>query len=300
VDGHPDLQGVWGHNVITPLQRPVELKGRDRLTPQEVEAVKHRAAELFAGDGDAAFSDSLFTAALGEAKEFKSNDGGTGNYNHFWVAERTVDKRTSLIVDPPDGRMPPLTPEAAARQQRATERRKAHPADGPEDRGLSERCITYGLPNVLAGYNSNVQIVQSRECVVVVHEMIHDARVIPIDGRPHLPSSVRQLFGDSRARWDGDTLVIETTNFAPNAFRESSEQLRLTRVGKDELGYEFTIDDPGTWTKPWSALLPWKRVDGMIYEYACHEGSRGLYGILAGHREDERKAAAAESRAGRE
>lgn len=303
VDGHPDLQGVWGHNVITPLERPLELKGRERLTPEEAGNLKRRAAELFSGDGDAAFTDSIFVAALGSANEFKSTDAGTGNYNHFWLGERTFDDRTSLITDPPDGRIPALTPQAQARQQAAAERRKTHPADGPEDRGLNERCITYGLPNVLAGYNSNVQIVQSRDYVVLVHEMIHDARVIPLDGRPHVPK-VRHILGDSRGRWEGDTLVIETKNFAANAFgllapggAGSSEKLhlieRLTRVSDDTLHYEFTVNDPETWTNPWSALLPWNKVNGLVYEYACHEGNVGMEGILAGHRAQEAKAASA-------
>ena len=292
-DGHPDMQGVWSNDAITPLQRPAQLKDRALLTPEEVAALKAKAAELFAGDGDAGFGDSLFVAALHGAKEFRSSDSGTGNYNHFWVAERTIDNRTSLITHPADGRIPALTPEAETRQKEAAARRRAHPADGPEDRGLTERCISFGLPNTLAGYNANIRILQSRDYVVVLHEMIHDARIIPLDGRPHVGTSIRHWLGDSRGRWEGTTLVVETTNFIKNAFQGSSEKLRLTerftRVATDRLEYEFTVDDPATWTKPWSAMIPYKQSPANIYEYACHEGNHGMVGILAGHRAQEKR-----------
>jgi hypothetical protein len=299
VDGQPDLQGVWANNVITPLQRPLELEGRARLTPEEMARLKSRMAELFAGDGDAAFTDGVFLAALSEAKEFKSSDAATGNYNHFWLSERTFDDRTSLITDPPDGRFPALIPAAEARQQAVIARRKTSPADGPEDRSLTERCITFGLPNLIAGYNSNFQIFQSRDYVVLASEMIHDARIIPLDGSPHIGKDIRQVLGDSRGRWEGDTLVIETTNFSPGGsiFLNTSDQLRLTerltRVSEDTLEYAFTVEDPGTWTRPWSAMIPWTRMDSKIYEYACHEGNIGLTGILSGHRAEEREASAA-------
>ena len=291
-DGHPDIQGVWSNDAITPLQRPVQIKDRALLTPQEVVTLKTKAAELFAGDGDAGFGDSLFIAALQSAKEFRSSDSGTGNYNHFWVAERTIDNRTSLITHPADGRIPALTPEAEARQKEVAARRKTHPADGPEDRGLTERCISFGLPNTLAGYNANIRILQSRDHVVVLQEMIHDARVIPLDGRPHVGTSIRHWLGDSRGRWEGTTLVVETTNFVRNAFQGASENLRLTerftRVAADTLQYEFTVEDATTWTKPWTAMIPYKQNAANIYEYACHEGNHGMVGILAGHRTQEK------------
>ncbi len=294
LDGQPDLQGVWSNDVITPLQRPVQLKDRSVLTAEEVTRLKARSAELFAGDGDAGFSDDVFVAALNDAKQFRSSDSGTGNYNHFWVAERTFDNRTSLITDPPDGRIPALTPEGEERQKAAAARRKEHPADGPEDRGLSERCISFGLPNLLAGYNANIQILQARDHVVIMSEMIHDARIIPLDGRPHVDGRIRRWLGDSRGRWEGNTLVVETTNFVGNVFRGATENLRLverfTRVGRDTLEYAFTIEDPKTWTRPWSAMVPYQKSTGRIFEYACHEGNHGMVGILAGHRAQEKGA----------
>jgi hypothetical protein len=251
VDGRPDLQGGWANNVITPLQRPLELEGRARLTPEEMARLESRMAELFSGDGDASFGDGVFLAALSEEKQFKSSDKATGNYNHFWLSERTFDDRTSLVTDPPDGRFPELVPAAKARQEAALARAKTSPADGPEDRGLTERCITFGIPNVFAGYNSNFQIVQTRDYVVLLSEMIHDARVIPITDRPHVGEAIRQVLGDSRGRWEGDTLVIETTNFAAGGalFLNTTDQLklteRLTRVSDGTLEYAFTVEDPG-------------------------------------------------------
>jgi hypothetical protein len=298
VYGHPDLQGVWG-TMSSRRSSGRWSCGRARLTPEEVARVKSRLNELFGGDGDAAFSDSLFVAALSEVRQFKSSDAATGNYNHFWLSERTFDDRTSLITDPPDGRFPELIPAAQARAKVAAERRKTSPADGPEDRSKTERCITFGLPNVLAGYNSNFQILQSRDHVVILSEMIHDARIIPLDGAPHVGRDIRQILGDSRGRWEGDTLVIETTNFARNGsfLLDTTEQLRLTerltRVSEDTLHYEFTVEDPGTWSRPWTAMIPWQRMDSRIYEYACHEGNVGLTGILTGHRAEERETASA-------
>jgi hypothetical protein len=299
VDGQPDLQGIWANNVITPLQRPVELKGRAHLTPEEMAALKSRVAELFSGDGDAAFADGVFIAAIRNVKTYKSADGATGDYNHFWLAERTFDDRTSLVIDPEDGRVPPFTPDAEKRIAASGAYRRNHQADGPEDLNMSTRCISFGLPNVLAGYNANVEIVQGKDYVVLYHEMIHDARVIPLDNRPHIPSNIRHRLGDSRAHWEGNTLVIDTTNFTPNAFSgpgsgragETTEQLhvteRLTRVSEDTLQYQFTMEDPGTWTRPWTAMIPWKKSNEKIYEYACHEGNVGLYGILSGARAEE-------------
>ena len=216
--------------------------GADR---RELARLEARYAELFAsGESDAAFADSVFTAALGDTDAFSSRDAATGNYNQFWLVDRDFDNRTSLVVDPPDGRLPPLTPEA----QRHVDARAAHLADNPAsswtDRRLQERCITFGMPNLFAGYNTYYRIVQTPDHVVFLHEMIHDARIVPIDAGPHVDDAIRQWHGDARGYWDGDTLVVETRNFSAKSdspaalyerIRGSAEQLRLverfTRVG---------------------------------------------------------------------
>ena len=302
-DGRPDFQGVWVNNNATPLERPKELAGRATLTDQEVAALKKKAHELFGGEGDAAFGDGVFNAALanvnGTKSGFKSSDGGTGDYSSVWTVERDWDNRTSLITDPPDGRMPAMTAEGQ-------KRRGGNPsnlaglnrrADGPEDRPLQERCITYGSPSLVEGYQSGYQIVQSPAAVAITTEMIHDTRMLRLDSGPHPPSTVRQWLGDSRAHWEGDTLVVDTTNYKPRSFMSiSSEQLhvieRFSRTAPETLKYEITIDDPGTWTKPWSLMIPLKRADHALFEYACHEGNYGMAGILAGARVEEQQAAA--------
>jgi hypothetical protein len=303
--GAPDLQGTWGNNNATPLERPKELAGRQFLTEEELAAIKRRAGELFNGDGDAAFGDTVFTTALNSAKGYKSRDGvtddspeGTGNYNAFWVVARSFDNRTSLITEPPDGRVPTLLAEAQQRQTAAMEYRKAHPADGPEDLPLSHRCVTFGLPNTLAGYNSYYQIVQTPEYVTIASEMIHDVRVIPLDGRPHVSSGVRQWLGDSRGHWEGNTLVVDTTNFTDKTnFRGAGANLhlveRFTRVGPNTLNWEFRVEDPTTFTRPWTAMIPLHETDDHIYEYACHEGNEGLAGALSGARALEKTPATA-------
>jgi hypothetical protein len=289
-DGKPDLQGIWANNNATPLERPKILEGRALLTEQEVAALKQRYADIFAGDGDAAFGDAIFEAVLSDVQKYKPTtfDVQTGNYNAFWLVERDFDNRTSLITDPPDGRMPPLLPQAATRQMVAY---PTQSADGPEDRGLTERCITFGVPDVLAGYNSYYQVVQTPDAVVLYAEKIHDARIIPLDGRPHAPSSIRTWLGDSRGRWEGDTLVVETVNLR-RSFLIASDRLKLierfTRVGPNTLHYEITVDDPETWTRPWTFMIPLRRTEQAIYEYACHEGNIGLAGILSGARVEER------------
>jgi hypothetical protein len=301
VDGQPDLQGVWANNVATPLQRPKALAGKTRLSDQEVAALREAATQLFDGGGDAAFGDQVFETALAKAKSFTSTDGKTGDYNHFWLVDRDFDNRTSLITDPPDGRIPALTPEAEklAAERRQRSRGEGDPfagrADTWEDRGLSERCITFGAPRMGAGYNSYVQILQNRNYVTIVQETIHDARIIPLDGRPHVSSNVRQWHGDSRGRWDGDTLVVETTNYSSKSrLMNASEHLRVTerytRVGPTAIKYEVTFDDPATWTKPWTLMIPLTQSTEHIYEYACHEGNTGLEGILAGARAEEKRA----------
>jgi hypothetical protein len=295
-DGHPDLQGVWTNNAATPVERPTVIASKATLTDAELRAVEKRAAALFNGDGDAGFGDSVFTAALSDKSSFTSTDGETGDYNHFWVADRWFDHRTSLVIDPPDGRIPAYTPEAQKRADALAERRKTHPADGAEDRNRFERCIGTGdHPNLLAGYNSNFQVIQGAGYVVILSELIHDARIVPMDGRPHVSKNVRLQLGDSRGHWDGDTLVVDTTNFSSSSnLRGASENLhlveRITRTAADTIEYQFTATDPTTWTAPWTARLLWKASRDRLFEYACHEGNLGLAGILGGHRAEEKVA----------
>jgi hypothetical protein len=303
-DGRPDLQGVWANNNATPLERPKELAGRATLTDAEVAAMKKKAHELFGGEGDAAFGDTVFTAVLanvqGTKAGFKSTDGGTGDYSSLWTVERDWDNRTSLITDPPDGRIPAMTPDAQKRRQAALAALQ-RPAAGPEDRSLSERCITYGSPQLTEGYQSYYQIVQTPTSVAIMTEMIHDVRLIPLDGSPHAPASVRQWVGDSRGHWEGDTLIVDTTNYKPRAFMSvSSDKLhvieRFSRSGPETLKYEITIDDPEVWTKPWSLMIPLRHSSKPVLEYACHEGNEGLVGILTGARAEEASATVVESK----
>lgn len=297
-DGHPDFQGVWVNNNAAPLERPEALAGRATLTDQELAAMKRKARELFNGQGDAAFGDSVFNAVLanvlGTQSGYISTDGETGDYGSAWTVERDWDHRTSLITDPPDGRLPAMTPEGLQRRAASQAALNGVPA-GPEDRLLQERCITYGSPTLVAGYASAYEIVQAPDVVALTVEMIHDTRVIPIGTSSHLPPTFRRWHGDSRGRWEGDTLVVDTINYKPGAFmRVSSGQLRVverfSRSEPDVLKYDLTIDDPGTWTKPWSYTLLLRRADHPMYEYACHEGNRGLEGILTGARAQERSA----------
>lgn len=294
-DGHPDLQGFWSNNNATPLERPKELAGRATLSDEELAAMKKKAHELFGGNGDAAFGDTVYLTVLanvlGTKTGFKSTDGETGDYSSVWTVERDWENRTSLITDPPDGRMPAMTPEALKRRE-AARAAMTRPATGPGDRSLAERCLTYGSPQLTAGYQSYYQIVQTPQWVMVMTEMIHDAREIPLDGGPHLSSTVQQWFGDSRGHWEGDTLVVDTTNYKPRAFMSvSSDKLHVTerfsRSGPETLKYEIRIDDPGTWTKPWSLMIQLRHSPDPVYEYACHEGNEGLAGILAGARAEE-------------
>jgi hypothetical protein len=294
VDGQPDLQGTWANDNATPLERPAEFANRPTFTDAEVALLKERSSRLFNGEGDAAFGDNLFSTLLANPDKFVSVDGRTGDYNQFWLPDRVFDNRTSLITDPADGRVPAMTP--AARQRLAADA-AARPelAAGPEDRSMTERCITFGVPRIQAAYMSYYQIVQSRDAVVFRMETIHDARVIPLDGRPHPGSHIQNLLGDSRGRWEGDTLVVDTTNFSPKSnFRGAHENLhlveRFTRTGPDRLEYAFTVSDATTWTQPWSAMIPLQRSRQPIYEYACHEGNLGLAGILTGSRAEEKAA----------
>jgi hypothetical protein len=297
-DGKPDLQGNWANNSVTPLERPRQWEGKKYLTDQELEEVKKLTAEVTEEGGDAVFGDGIIQAALDRVKNPTSYDPGTGNYNHFWLVERDVDdRRTSLLTDPEDGKLPPLVPAARERLMAAAEQRKTRQQDNPEDRGLGERCVNFGVPKLGAGYNNYYQIVQTPQHVMFLSEMAHDARIIPVDGRPHVNKAIQLWNGDPRGRWEGDTLVIESTNFSKKSeFRGSRENLhlveRFTRVGPDTLNYEITVTDPTTWTKPWTALIPLKRTDDAIYEYACHEGNyRSMEGSLKGARTIEQEAA---------
>lgn len=286
-DGRPDLQGIWNNSTMTPLERPAELAGKEFFTPEEVVAYEKQVLQQSNADR----RDGGADADVGRA------------YNEFWRDRGPVvaTRRTSLIVDPRDGRIPALTPEAQKRNAARAQYRKLHPADGPEDRPLAERCLLWnsaGPPMLPVGYNSNYQIIQSPGYVVIHIEMIHDARIIPIDGRPHLPSGVRQWLGDSRGRWEGNTLVVETTNFTgKTAFRGASEKMRLierfTRAAQNMLLYEFTVEDEASFTKPWTAQIPMMKTEGPLFEYACHEGNYGLTNVLAGTRAEENAAARA-------
>jgi len=293
-DGHPDLQGVWANNNATPLERPEEWAGKNTLTEEELAALQVAATEAV-DDGDALFGDQLILAAI-ERTQAGSYDPTTGNYNQFWIADRDFSNRTSLVVDPSDGRIPAMTSSGQARAKMLRDHRRMHPADTYTDRPLSERCVTYGHPRLGAGYNSYYQLFQSKDHVVLYMEMNHDARVIPLDGTPTLNDDVRLWHGDSRGYWDGDTLVVTTTNYASHAtFRGiTSENMtvteRFTRVGPQTLNYEVTIDDPTTYTKPWTVMIPLMGTTDAVYEYACHEGNIGMDGILAGHRAEEREA----------
>ena len=302
--GDPDLQGVWASDSATPFERPRALADREFLTDEEVALLRQRAAELFNGETDAAFGDSVYEAVLNEAETFVSTDT-TGNYNQFWLIDRWFDNRTSLIVDPPDGRIPPLTPEAQARRevlraQRDGDFRESGLPSGPEDFAAGLRCTASRVPMTGRGYNSNHQIVQAPGYVVINMEMMHDARIVPLDGRPHISPNIRSDVGDSRGRWEGNTLVVETTNFKSTG-REigasTGEHLRLierfSRVNAETLRYEFTVDDPTTWTKSWTAVIFMRPAPGtgLMYEFACHEGNYAIGNALRGARATETGAA---------
>jgi hypothetical protein len=294
--GQPDLEGVWTNDSITPLQRPTAWANKTVLTDAEVQQLR-KASRQLEENGDALFGDELILDALDGKQKPASHDTQTGNYNGFWLPGRDIDNRTSLIIDPPDGRIPPETAEAKARRATLAEQRRLHPADRPEDRGLSERCITFGVPRFQAAYSSVYQIVQSPTDVVFSMETIHDARIIPLDGRAHLPGSMHQWLGDSRGHWDGNTLVVDSQNFSPKAnLQGSSSGLhlveRFTRVAADVLQYDATLSDPTTWTRPWTARILFKRTNEPLLEYACHEGNVGIAGILSGARREEAEAAA--------
>jgi hypothetical protein len=293
-DGQPDLQGIWTSATLTPLERPPEVAGKQSLTPAEASAYEKQLLQ----QGNRDRRDGTADTDLGRA------------YNEFWFDRGTKvvgSRRTSLIVDPPDGRIPPLTAPAQKRVDAERAYAAVHSFDGPEDRPLAERCIlwpTAGPPMLPGAYNNNYQIVQIPGYVVILVEMIHDVRIIPLDRRPHLPQSIRQWMGDSRGHWDGNTLVVETTNFTDKTgdvgagmqratFRGSDDKLslieRFTLVDPDTILYEFTVDDPTAFTNSWTAQLPMMRTSGPLFEYACHEGNYAMTNVLGGARGQEKK-----------
>jgi hypothetical protein len=286
--GQPDLQGVWSFSTLTPLERPAELAGKQFMTAKE--------AATFAEAKNRALDHDTPEGAEHSCK-------GTGNYGEVWFERGSTvvkTRRTSLIVDPPDGKIPPLTAQGLKRRDALAAARAAHgPADSWEDLDVNDRCLVgfnSGPPMMPSPYNNNVQLFQTPDHFVILNEMVHDARIVPLDGRPHKSPNVRQWAGVSRGHWEGDTLVVETINFnEKNTFRDAGPHLRLierfTRTDTDTLMYDVTVDDPETFTKPWTFQIPMSPVKGHIYEYACHEGNYGLAGILAGARAEERKAA---------
>jgi hypothetical protein len=313
----PDLRGIWDFRTITPLERPDELAEQAFLTTEEAAAMEQevvdRNARLLARAPERTqVADQVDTR----------EDGTPGFYNNFWLDQGTTTvgtRRTSLIIDPPNGRIPALTPNAQQRATASQAYRQEHPADSWLDRSTSDRCLlgfNAGPPLNPVGYNQNLQIFQTPDHVVLLTEMVHTARVVPLDGRPPLDGAIRQWSGDARGYWEGDTLVVETSNFnSERRWRSASagaqtdpEGLdsvvgvyastknltlveRFTRVDAGTLEYEYTVTDPETWTRPWTASIPLQRTDVPMYEYACHEGNLSMYGILAGRRADERAAA---------
>ncbi len=299
-DGHPDLSGIWTNVTITPLERPRELAGKEFFTPEE--AAQYEKTHIRNRDNRTEIKGTVNDVLLA--------------YNDVWWDSGThVVKtlRTSMIVDPPDGRIPTLTEARQKQLREIAEARRVRcqhpgcepensgqlgPADGPEDRPLMERCLWFGTaaPLMPSAYNNNYEIAQTDGFVAIDVEMVHQVRWIPVDGSPHLPADVRQWAGDSRGHWEGDTLVVDTTNFNDQvSFRGSDRNLhlveRFTRVDADTIMYRFTIDDPTAFTKSWTVELPFVTSPGPLYEYACHEGNLGMTGILSSARTDEKKAA---------
>ena len=301
LDGRPDLQGIWSYATLTPLERPRELAGKEFFTEKEVEDYEKNLLDKNNRD---------------------RRDGGAEadlarSYNEVWSDSGThivKTRRTSLIIDPPDGRMPAFTPEAQKREAAWAEdrrRRGGDPADWWEDRSLGERCLTRGAPKLPSVDNNNIQIVQAPGYVAILQEMIHEARVIPLDGRPHLEKNIRQWLGDSVGHWEGNTLVVDTTNYPDktifNAFNPFNNCClgaganlhvieRFTRQDADTIDYQYRVDAPTTYTKPWTVSFPMSKSEEPLYEYACHEGNYGMANLLRGARAREKAAAEAKKR----
>jgi hypothetical protein len=304
-DGHADLQGVWSNNSANPLQRPKEFEGREHLTEQEVAGLKKAADAMFQGGAsDAAFGDQVFLAALanylGKQKGFVTSDGKTGDYSSAWTIQRDWTNQTSHIIDPKDGRLPEMTAQAkelSAQPSYVEGSTNGKRPDSYEDIALSVRCITRGVPYIMSGYNSYLQIFQTQNTVVIQQEMIHTSRIVHLEGS-HPPANIQFRQGDSRGHWDGDTLVVDTTNFKPNSITMgltgapiSTDKLhiveRFQRTAPDYITWTLTFDDPAVWSRPWTAEIPIRRTDDPIFEFACHEGNYGLAGILAGARAED-------------
>ena len=287
--GDPDLQGVWSFAAYTPLERPARYAGREHLTPEEVAALNEEAST----------GPDRRPPPRGSTPEQRAFDLDASPYNAFWYESGRSTGRTALIVDPPDGRIP-FTREGRRRRDARWDLLR-RPAHGPEDRTPGERCVhsfKTGPPMTGGSDNNHLRLLQAPGYAVVWTENIHDARIVPLDGRPRIADAVRQWMGDPRGRWDGDTLVVETTRFnGKAAYQGSSDDLqvveRFTRTGADTLEYVYTIAGADTYARPWTAALTMKRLDGDLYEFACHEGNYGLEGILAGARAEERASAAA-------
>ena len=288
--GQPDLQGIWDFRTITPLERPEALGDKAFLTEEEAANLEqervNRNAELLLRAAER-------TTAANQVD--RRDDGSPGFYNNFWLDSGTSTvgtRRTSLVVDPPDGRIPALTESGQRTADARRAYREEHPADTWLDRSAYDRCIlgfNAGPPIAPGGYNQNLQVLQTPDHVVLLTEMVHTTRVVPLDGRAPLGDDVRQWSGDSRGHWEGETLVVETTNFNDaRGWRGTTENMtlveRFTRVDADTLEYEFTVNDPETWTSPWTVSIPMRRTDVPMFEYACHEGNYSMPGILAGER----------------
>ena len=290
-DGQPDVSGTFTFRTLTPMQRPQEFEGRETLTAEE--AAAYEASVRRRSNRD------LFDPEKGAQGYAPRSEGGVLSYNEFWYErgiELTSDKRTSLIVDPPDGRLPPRvsrTPDPNA-ERLSPEEATARRYDSYENRGTGDRCImgfNAGPPMRSSAYNNNVMIFQSPGYVTILNEMVHNARVIPIGDTASPP--FKQYSGVSRGHWEGETLVIETTQFRGGSSGLSSPNMqlveRLTRLDPDTVAYEYTVTDPTVYTAPYTVMMPFRRTDGPLFEYACHEGNIGLYGILAGARELEKQ-----------
>ncbi len=281
-DGRPDLRGIWSNIAAIPFERSRALGRRETLTDEEVAELEDRIAERRIDRPPA--------------------KGSAGSYNQFWNPPGRPSAQSSLIIDPPDGRLPPRTPQGQRRADfRAIRRIERLDTGGYEDRDLWERCISMGMPRLPGGYNNNLQIFQTPDHVAILIEMVHEVRIITLDPHPHIAPQIRQYLGDSRGYWDGDTLVVETTNFTHDAhffdyrdFRGSTGHLhlveRFTRVDAHTLHYEFTVTEPTTFTRPWTARVPITKTEEPIFEYACHEGNRALANILRGARVQEEAA----------
>jgi hypothetical protein len=294
-EGQPDLQGVWTNNTLTPLERPKELGTKEFYTDEELQALAKKERDRLKD-----VEEHGQPAANHSGIEGSATDDVHYDFSQFGL-DRSQSKlawnhRTSIIVGP-EGRIPPLTPEARARVTAIRAKAKGHEFDGPENFSLGARCLA--RPNVVpllpTAYNSNLQIVQGPGYVAIETEEIHDVRIIPTDGRPHISHNVRQWYGDSVGHWEGNTLVIDTTNFTDLSPYQGAQQVhiieRLTRADQDTILYQFTVEDPGMWTKPWSGELAITRIDGQLYEYACHEANYPLANTLRGARVAEAEAA---------